>query len=153
MPRETRFEHRMLINGKLIEGRGTAFAHINPATEERLGEVSDASRDDMAAAIDAARDAFDSTDWPTNHVLRQRCLIQLQDALEEERDKLREELIREVGCPRSLTHGPQLDAPLADALRFPASLIDTYPWESSLGDAVISVTGVNTTRQASRRNG
>ena len=55
-----------------------------------------------------------------------------------------------MGCPRSITHGPQLDAPLADALRFPASLIDTYPWESSLGDAVVSVTGVNTTRQVWR---
>ena len=150
MPSDTRFEHRMLINGKLVEGRGGAFVNINPATEELLGEVSDASREDMAAAIDAAREAFDSTDWSTNHVLRQRCLIQLQDALEQEREELREELIREVGCPRSLTHGPQLDAPLADALRFPASLIDTYPWESSLGDAVISVTGVNTTRQVWR---
>ena len=55
-----------------------------------------------------------------------------------------------MGCPRSITYGPQLDAPLADALRFPASLIDTYPWESSLGDAVVSVTGVNTTRQVWR---
>ena len=63
---------------------------------------------------------------------------------------MREELIREVGCPRSITYGPQLDAPLADALRFPASLIDTYPWELSLGDAVVSVTGVNTTRQVWR---
>ena len=35
-------------------------------------------------------------------------------------------------------------------MRFPASLIDTYPSESSLGDAVISVTGVNTTRQVWR---
>jgi acyl-CoA reductase-like NAD-dependent aldehyde dehydrogenase len=150
MPSETRFEHRMLINGKLVEGRAGAFANINPATEEVLGEVSDASREDMAAAIDAARDAFDSTFWSTNHLLRQRCLHQLQDALEAEREELREELIREVGCPRSITYGPQLDAPLADALRFPASLIDTYPWESSLGDAVVSVTGVNTTRQVWR---
>ena len=103
--------------------------------------MSDASCEDMAAAIDAARDAFDSTDWSTNHLLRQRCLHRLQDALEDEREELREELIREVGCPRSITYGPQLDAPLADALRFPASLIDTYPWELSLGDAVVSVTG------------
>ena len=57
MTNETRFEHRMLINGKLVEGRGGAFANINPATEELLGEVSDASCEDMAAAIDAARDA------------------------------------------------------------------------------------------------
>ena len=132
----------MLINGKLVEGRVGTFANINPATEEVLGEVSDASCEDMAAAIDAARDGFDSTFWSTNHLLRQRCLHQLQDALEAEREELREELIREVGCPRSITYGPQLDAPLADdALRFPASLIDTYPWESSLGDAVVSVTG------------
>ena len=38
----------MLINGKLVEGRGGAFANINPATEELLGEVSDASCEDMA---------------------------------------------------------------------------------------------------------
>ena len=121
MTNETRFEHRMLINGKLVEGRGGAFANINPATQELLGEVSDASCEDMAAVIDAARDAFESTDWSTNRVLRQRCLIQLQDALEQEREELREELIREVGCPRSITYGPQLDAPLADGLRLPAS--------------------------------
>ncbi len=104
MTNETRFEHRMLINGKLVEGRGGAFANINPATEELLGEVSDASCEDMAAAIDAARDAFDSTDWSTNHVLRQRCLIQLQDALEQEREELREELIAKwVALGRSRT--------------------------------------------------
>ncbi len=147
MSTEERFERRMLINGKLVEGRAGEFPNINPATEAVLGEVSDASQEDMAAAIDAAREAFDDTDWSTNHALRRHCLIQLQDALEHEREELREELIREAGCPRSITYGPQLDAPLADALLFPASLIDTYPWESSLGDAVISVTGVNTTRQ------
>ena len=150
MPTDTGFERRMLINGKLVEGRAGGFANINPATEEMLGEVSDASAEDMSAAIDAAREAFDGTDWSTSHGFRQRCLQQLQDAIEAEREELREELIREVGCPRALTHGPQLDAPLEDALRYPASLIDTYPWELSLGNAVISVTGVNTTRQVWR---
>ena len=32
--------------------------------------------------------------------------------------------------PADVTHGPQLDAPLADALRYPAQLIDEYPWET-----------------------
>jgi acyl-CoA reductase-like NAD-dependent aldehyde dehydrogenase len=104
----------------------------------------------MHAAIDAARRAFDHTDWSTNHALRQRCLLQLQEAIENDREELREELILEVGCPRSLTQGPQLDAPLQDALRYPAGLIDTYPWETSLGDALVSVTGVNTTRKVWR---
>ncbi|MFY9917264.1 MAG: aldehyde dehydrogenase family protein, partial [Mycobacterium sp.] len=141
-----RFESKMMIDGKLVDGAAGTFTNINPATEEPLGEVADASKVDMNRAIDAARRAFDETDWSTNHAFRQKCLLQLQDAIEAEQEELREELILEVGCPRSVTYGPQLDAPLADALRYPAKLIDEYPWETSLGDAVISLTGVNTTR-------
>src|SRR3954449_10971729 len=145
-----RFEPKMMIDGKLVDGEAGTFANINPATEEVLGEVADASKADMHRAIDAARRAFDETDWSTNHSFRQRCLLQLQEALESEQEELREELILEVGCPRAITHGPQLDAPLADALRYPAKLIDEYPWETSLGDALVSVTGVNTTRKVWR---
>ena len=140
-------ESRMLIDGKLVDGEAGTFVNINPATEEALGEVADASRADMLRAIDAARRAFDETDWSTNHGLRKRCLEQLHDALEAEKEELREELIREVGAPRAVTHGPQLDAPLADGLRYPARLIETFPWETDLGDMVVSVTGVNTTRK------
>ncbi len=46
-------------------------------------------------------------------------------------EELREELIREVGCPRAITHGPQLDAPLDDGLKYPARLIDEFAWETT----------------------
>ncbi|MFV8050570.1 aldehyde dehydrogenase family protein [Mycobacterium sp. 48b] len=141
------FESRMLIDGKLIDGEAGTFTNVNPANEEVLGEVSDASRADMSRAIDAARRSFDETDWSTNHQLRKRCLEQLHEAIEREVEELREELIREVGAPRAVTHGPQLDAPLADGLKYPARLIETFPWETDLGDTVVSVTGVNTTRR------
>ncbi|MGE2730608.1 aldehyde dehydrogenase family protein [Mycolicibacterium vaccae] len=144
------FESRMLIDGKLVEGQAGSFPNINPATEEILGEVADATPADMRRAIDAARRAFDETDWSTNHQLRKRCLLQLHDALESEKEALREELIREAGAPRAVTYGPQLDAPLADGLRYPAGLIDTFPWETDLGDTVVSVTGINTTRKVWR---
>src|SRR5581483_4235879 len=49
---------------------------------------------------------------------------------------LREQLILETGCPRMLTFGPQLDAPLNEALRYPAKLIDEYAWETELPDAL-----------------
>ena len=49
-----------------------------------------------------------------------------------------------------VTHGPQLDAPLADALTYPAKLIDEYPWETDLGDAFVSLTGQMTTRKVWR---
>ncbi len=140
------FETRMLIDGRLVDGEAGTFPNINPATEEVLGEAPDASSADMQRAIAAARRAFDETDWSTDRALRKRCLEQLQDAIEADVENVREELILEVGCPRMVTHGPQLDAPLTDALRFPAKLIDEYPWEEDLGDALSTVTGQMTHR-------
>jgi acyl-CoA reductase-like NAD-dependent aldehyde dehydrogenase len=145
-----RFESRMLIDGRLVDGEVGTFANVNPATEEVLGHVADASKADMHRAVHAARRAFDETPWSTDRALRKRCLEQLQAALEGEREAIREELILEAGCPRMLTHGPQLDAPLADALRFPIQLIDRYPWETDLGEALVSVTGMQTRRKVWR---
>ena len=145
-----RFEPKMLIDGKLVDGEAGTFANLNPATEEVLGHVANASKADMQRAIAAARRAFDESEWSTNRALRKRCLEQLQAALEAEKEAIREELILEAGCPRMLTHGPQLDAPLADALKFPASLIDTYAWETDLGEAFVSLTGKQTHRKVWR---
>jgi aldehyde dehydrogenase (NAD+) len=126
----------MLIDGALVDAAtGRTFANINPATEENLGSVADGSTTEMHRAIDAARRAFDETDWSTNRALRKRCLEQLQDALDAEREELREQLILETGCPRLLTNGPQLDVPLDHALRYPIKLIDEYQWEIELPDA------------------
>ena len=140
----------MLIDGALVDGESGTFANVNPATEEVLGHVADGSVTDMRRAIDAARRAFDRTDWSTNRGFRGHCLRQLQAALEGEQEALREELIREVGCPRMVTHGPQLDLPLADALTYPAELIDTYPWDTELGDAMVRLTGEVNTRKVWR---
>ena len=55
-----------------IDGRFTSeaprevFDNINPATEEVLGQVADASAAEMHRAIDAARRAFDGTTWLTD---------------------------------------------------------------------------------------
>lgn len=145
-----RFESRMLIDGKLVDGQSGRFANINPATEEVLGEVANASKVDMQRAIDAARRAFDETDWSTNRAFRKRCLEQLQAALEAEKETLRQELMLEAGAPLMLTYGPQLDAPLSDALTYPAKLIDEYQWETDLGDTFVTLTGKQTARKVWR---
>jgi aldehyde dehydrogenase (NAD+) len=129
-------EVRMLIDGELVEAAsGKRFDNVNPATEEVLGEVADASAEDMGRAIDAARRAFDETDWSTNHSLRKRCLEQLQAALESEREELRDEIIAEVGSPRMMTYAAQVDWPLEDALLYPAKMIDEFAWERPLADS------------------
>jgi aldehyde dehydrogenase (NAD+) len=129
-------EPRMLIDGKLVPAEnGATFPNVNPATEEKMAEVADASRGDMRRAISAARRAFDQTDWSRNRELRKHCLTQLQKALESEREELREQLILEAGCPRMTTARHQLDTPLASALRYPIELIDKFAWEIEMPDA------------------
>jgi len=140
-------EERMLVDGELIRSdSGRTFDNVNPATEEVLGPVADASAAEMHRAIDAARRAFDQTTWPIDRALRKRCLAQLQEALEKEREELREELILEVGCPRLTTHANQLDIPLEGALRYPAGLIDEFPWRTDLPE-IVDRRGTRNTRQ------
>ena len=126
-------EARLYIDGRLRESStGNTADNINPATEEVLGVVTDAGADDMEEAIAAARRAFDTTDWSTNHEFRQRCLMQLHEALQEEKEDIRAELIAEVGATVGMTYIAQLEWPLADAVRYPAELISTFQWERML---------------------
>lgn len=122
------------MDGRLVPGAGGAFETINPATEEVLGTAADASADDMDRAIAAARRAFDETGWATGHAFRARCLRQLREGLRRRADELRELTIKEVGAPRFLTFGAQLDAPVDDLAWF-ADLVDDYGWERDLGRA------------------
>ena len=128
-----RAETRMLIDGKLSAAAdGAEFDNLSPATGRVLGVTSAAGPADMDRAIAAARRAFDETDWSTNPELRKRGLAQLQDALEAEKEDLREELVAEVGCPLMSTGDAQLEWPLADSLRYPSRLIDEFDWERAL---------------------
>ena len=141
-------ERRMLIDGKLVEATGGGtFANVNPATEQVLGPVADGTRDDMEAAVVAARRAFDTTTWATDHAVRKQCLGQLQAAIESEQEELRAELVAEVGCPVLITYGPQLDAPLREALSWPAEQIDSFPWSRSLGPKDAFGMGAQTERE------
>ncbi|MFE3543910.1 aldehyde dehydrogenase family protein [Nocardia sp. NPDC059177] len=126
-------EFRMLIDGQLTESSsGATFDNSSPATGLVLGTTAAAGEPDMRRAIDAARRAFDDTTWSTDSALRRRCLEQLQRALESELEQLRTELVAEVGCPVLTTHNAQLEWPLAQALRYPAGLIDDFAWERVL---------------------
>ncbi|HEY4928238.1 MAG TPA: aldehyde dehydrogenase family protein [Acidimicrobiales bacterium] len=133
--RVTPGEFRMLLDGSLVEATGGgAFDNVNPATEEVLGQTTDATAPDMDRAIGAARRSFDETTWSTDRTLRQRCLRQLQEAIVGEQEQLRAELVAEVGTPVTITYLAQLDAPLAESLLWPAAYIDTFEWERPLPD-------------------
>ncbi|MET9199442.1 aldehyde dehydrogenase [Gordonia sp. NPDC003585] len=124
----------LLIDGKLTPGQGGVFDIVNPATEEVIGQAADGTADDMSAAIAAARNAFDNTDWSRDHALRARCLRQLRDALLGHADEFRALATEEIGCPAFLTGGPQFEGPVND-LGYFADLADNFAWTEDLGNA------------------
>lgn len=48
----------LFIDGEFVDGRGASFKTINPATEETLAEIAEASAEDVDRAVRAARRAF-----------------------------------------------------------------------------------------------
>ena len=140
-------QSQLLIDGKLVAGSAGTFQTVNPATEEVLGVAADASADDMGLAIEAARRAFDETSWSTDVALRVRCIRQLQQAMRDNMEELRELTIAEVGAPRMLTSAAQLEGPVED-LSFAADTAESYQWTTDLG--VASPMGIKTHRTIAR---
>ena len=127
-------EERLLIDGELVlaSGGGT-FPTVDPATESVLGVAADATVADARQAIAAARRAFDTTEWARDHAFRVRCLRQLDAALRENVEPLREILVHEVGAPVSSTSGPQLEGPI-DVVGWYADLLEGYEFVEDLGE-------------------
>jgi aldehyde dehydrogenase (NAD+) len=99
-------EQRMLIDGKLVEAdSGKTFDNVNPATEEVIGQVADASTPRCTGpSTRPARLRRDRlVDQPRLSQALPRAAARGAAGRAEE---LREELILEVGCPRMTTHGP-----------------------------------------------
>ncbi|MDT5074365.1 MAG: aldehyde dehydrogenase, partial [Mycobacterium sp.] len=83
-------DERMLIDGELqYTGSGAKFDVIHPASEQVVGQATDAGVDDMRRAVGAARRAFDETDWSRDVEFRYHCLTQLHDAMERNKERLR----------------------------------------------------------------
>ncbi|MGV0992349.1 MAG: aldehyde dehydrogenase [Mycobacterium sp.] len=140
-------ESDLYIDGHLVAGGGGRYPTINPATEEVLGTAANADAGDMDRAINAARRAFDDTDWSTNTAFRVRCIRQLQDTMREHIEELREITMAEVGAPRLLTAGAQLEGPVSD-LSFGADTAENYQWRTDLG--VATPMGIPTRRTVVR---
>ena len=54
----------LFISGEFVDGTGSSFKSISPATEEVLAEVAEATEADVDRAVAAARRAFTGT-WST----------------------------------------------------------------------------------------
>ena len=123
---------RMLVGGRWVEATGGSTYDIpNPATEEIIGHAPDASREDMRAAIDAARRAFEEGSWRKSTPRdRARVLNAIADAMEARKEEMREILIAEAGACW-VSHDTQVEWPIRH-FRTYADLAIQFPFEQML---------------------
>jgi aldehyde dehydrogenase (NAD+) len=91
----------LYIDGKWEqgEGRGTPIEVINPATEDVIGVVPQASPKDAVRAIEAARRAFDEGPWPwTKPAERAARLREMGAILRRRGAELRELMVAQTGA-------------------------------------------------------
>jgi aldehyde dehydrogenase (NAD+) len=127
-------ETRNLIDGRLVAAsNGGTFDNVNPATGQVLGTCADGTKDDMEAALAAARRAFDETDWSTNHELRARCLRQLHEAMKADKEQLRSIVVHEAGGCVSLTGYMHVDEPV-EMMAYWADKAASHPYEQPMSE-------------------
>jgi len=103
---------------------GKTFETINPATEEVICEVAEGDKEDVDAAVKAARNAFDSGPWSRMDARdRGRIMYRLADLIEEEVDELAALETLDNGKP--IRESRYADLPLViDCLRYYAGYAD-----------------------------
>lgn len=88
----------MLINGELVAGDGEAITVLDPATEEEIASVPEASSEQIEAAVRSSAEAFENFSR-TTPAERSALLLQIADALETHQDELAELESLDVGKP------------------------------------------------------
>jgi len=125
---------KMLIDGKWVNAvSGKTFPTYNPATGEVLAEVAEGDKQDVDAAVKAARRAFDSGPWSRMTASERGKLIwKLADLLEEHTEEFA--TIETLDNGKPLTVARAADVPLAvDMFRYMAG------WATKLEGTTIPV--------------
>lgn len=96
---------KMLINGKLVDSETTHFDEVtNPATQELLARVPFSTKNEVDAAVTAAKDAFSS--WKNTPIpMRARIFFKLQELIRKNLASLGESVTAELGKIRSDAEG------------------------------------------------
>ena len=126
-------EGLLYVDGVLRKAEGgRTFDDIGPWTGEPVARAADASAADVEEAIAAARRAFDTTDWSTNHEKRFALVRKLYELFVANKDRLVAIARHEVGAPLVAVNRAQV----ANCLNSWKSLMDVYPqlqWDKDYG--------------------
>jgi aldehyde dehydrogenase (NAD+) len=124
------WDRELYIDGEWTsDGAESAIEAINPATEEVIGSVPEATVKVATRAIEAARRAFDEGPWPwMKPSERAAKLVRMAEVLEARAPELRELIIAETGSTGFLADAIQ-GAGSIGMLRSNAGFVEhAFPW-------------------------
>ncbi len=123
---------QLFIDGSWREGQGGAWTHVHPASNEEITTVAAASADDVDAAVQAARRAFDQGEWRTRNAKdRKRVLQRIAGLIEDHQGELNELQTLDNGVPLGFTSIYQLSAGMAaDIFDYHAGWVDRLSGET-----------------------
>jgi len=127
---------KLFIGGKWVDAAsGKTFPTINPATGETITAIAEGDERDAAAAVEAARKAFESGPWPEMSASdRARLLWKLGDLV----DKYNEELgtLETLDNGKPVFESRQIDMPMvAEVFRYFAG------WATKIHGETVPVRG------------
>jgi aldehyde dehydrogenase (NAD+) len=122
---------RFYIDGKWQVPAGKdRFALVSPITEELTLSVPAGTTKDMEAAVAAARQAFDTGEWPCLQVSeRAGYLNKIADEIDQRMELFQRLWIGQVGAPRWFAGA--ISGAAAQHFRYYAELANSYPFEES----------------------
>ncbi|OUS93241.1 aldehyde dehydrogenase family protein [Rhodococcus sp. NCIMB 12038] len=101
------------IGGRWLAGEGEPFASVNPTTGRQLALTPATSSGQVAAAVSAAREAFDGGPWSRLTPGERGVLLhRLADLLERDRDRIVDLAATEIGTPVSSAATLHVDLPV-----------------------------------------
>ena len=126
--------YRLFIDGEWVDSSGDeALDVVNPATEEMIGTVPQATPADVDRAVAAARRAFDEGPWP-RMTPRERGAIMLKmgEAIGRRRAQLVDLNIREAGSTRMLAEFLQVGIPIEHFIDMADRVLPRFDFEAAM---------------------
>ncbi|OMC46761.1 aldehyde dehydrogenase [Mycobacterium sp. IS-1264] len=114
-----------------MRSQAEALEVISPHTEQPIAEVAAAGPDEVDAAVDAARSAFDSGPWGRSEPAERVAAIRrLADVYDQRRTEMADTITAEIGAPITFAKRAQVGLP-AMMMRAFCDLADRYRWQET----------------------
>lgn len=122
---------QLFIDGAWIDSESSLIIDVvNPATEDVIGGIPQATVAEVTRAIEAARRAFDEGPWPTMAPReRAQVLLRMADVMEKRRQELVDLNIAEAGSTRGLAEYLQVGIPIQHLRDMGERILPSFEFE------------------------